>query len=228
MAMSGSLHPGDAGAGTRCGGEDRLRPLLASWGMSQKQWTRSGKTYRERMASGENDAQGQQVPVAVQPRLCSGAAARRVRRTDAPGAQGGTRVGDPRGATPSVTLRLLARVRLEVLGSGRCRLGDAAIFFFFCAFGSVRYCSRYGVVLADASSTAETGRNHHRVGFGMVGEFSGPFPGYNATIPRDCATFPRILQENGYLTGGFGKWHLTPDNQQGFSGPLRDRLAARG
>src|SRR5689334_10765321 len=28
-----------------------------------------------------------------------------------------------------------------------------------------------------------TGRNHHRVGFGMVGEFSGPFPGYNATIP---------------------------------------------
>ena len=64
-----------------------------------------------------------------------------------------------------------------------------------------------------------TGRNHHRVGFGMVGEFSGPFPGYNATIPHDCAPFPRILQENGYLTGGFGKWHLTPDNQQGFSGP---------
>ena len=46
-----------------------------------------------------------------------------------------------------------------------------------------------------------TGRNHHRVGFGMVGEFSGPFPGYNATIPHDCAPFPRILQENGYLTG---------------------------
>ena len=47
-----------------------------------------------------------------------------------------------------------------------------------------------------------------------------PFPGYNATIPHDCATFPRVLQENGYLTGGFGKWHLTPDNQQGFSGPF--------
>ena len=39
-----------------------------------------------------------------------------------------------------------------------------------------------------------TGRNHHRVGFGTVGEFSGPFPGYNATIPHDCAPFPRILQ----------------------------------
>jgi len=32
-----------------------------------------------------------------------------------------------------------------------------------------------------------TGRNQHRVGFGLVAEFSGPFPGYNATIPRDCA-----------------------------------------
>jgi len=71
-----------------------------------------------------------------------------------------------------------------------------------------------------------TGRNHHRVGFGMIGEFSGPFPGYNATVPRDCAPFPRILQENGYLTGGFGKWHLTPDNQQGFSGPF-DRWPTR-
>ena len=65
-----------------------------------------------------------------------------------------------------------------------------------------------------------TGRNHHRVGFRMVGEFSGPVPGNNATIPHDCAPFARILQENGYLTGGFGKWHLTPDNQQGFSGPF--------
>ena len=65
-----------------------------------------------------------------------------------------------------------------------------------------------------------TGRNQHRVGFGLVAEFSGPFPGYNATIPRDCATLPRILKENGYLTSAIGKWHLTPDNQQGTSGPF--------
>jgi arylsulfatase A-like enzyme len=65
-----------------------------------------------------------------------------------------------------------------------------------------------------------TGRNQHRVGFGLVSEFSGPFPGYNATIPRDCATLPRILQENGYMTGCFGKWHLTPDDQQGAGGPF--------
>ena len=65
-----------------------------------------------------------------------------------------------------------------------------------------------------------TGRNHHRVGYGLVSEFSGPFPGYNATIPRDCATLPRILKENGYMTAAIGKWHLTPDGQQGTSGPF--------
>jgi arylsulfatase A-like enzyme len=65
-----------------------------------------------------------------------------------------------------------------------------------------------------------TGRNQHRVGYGLVSEFSGPFPGYNATIPRDCATLPRILQENGYMTGCFGKWHLTPDDQQSSAGPF--------
>ena len=65
-----------------------------------------------------------------------------------------------------------------------------------------------------------TARNQHRVGYGLVSEFSGPFPGYNATIPRDCATLPRILQENGYMTGCFGKWHLTPDDQQSSAGPF--------
>ena len=65
-----------------------------------------------------------------------------------------------------------------------------------------------------------TGRNHHRVGLGSVAEFPGPFPGYTSAKPRRCAALPRILQENGYVTGGFGKWHLTPDNVQGAAGPF--------
>jgi len=65
-----------------------------------------------------------------------------------------------------------------------------------------------------------TGRNQHRVGFGSIAEYPGPFPGYTAARPRSCAGLPRILSENGYVTGGFGKWHLTPDNVQGAAGPF--------
>jgi arylsulfatase len=65
-----------------------------------------------------------------------------------------------------------------------------------------------------------TGRNQHRVGFGSIAEYPGPFPGYTAAKPRSCAALPRILSENGYVTGGFGKWHLTPDNVQGAAGPF--------
>ena len=65
-----------------------------------------------------------------------------------------------------------------------------------------------------------TGRNQHRVGFGSIAEYPGPFPGYTAARPRSCTAFPRILKENGYVTAGFGKWHLTPDNVQGPAGPF--------
>jgi arylsulfatase A-like enzyme/uncharacterized membrane protein len=65
-----------------------------------------------------------------------------------------------------------------------------------------------------------TGRNNHRVGFGSIAEMPGPFPGYTANKPKSCAGLPRVLKENGYVTGGFGKWHLTPDTFQGAAGPF--------
>ena len=65
-----------------------------------------------------------------------------------------------------------------------------------------------------------TGRNHHRVGMGGIAEFPGPFPGYTGTRPRSCTALPRILKENGYITGGFGKWHMTPGREMGPSGPF--------
>ena len=63
-----------------------------------------------------------------------------------------------------------------------------------------------------------TGRNHHRVGMGGIAEFPGPFPGYTGTRPRSCTALPRILKENGYITGGFGKWHMTPGREMGPAG----------
>jgi arylsulfatase A-like enzyme len=65
-----------------------------------------------------------------------------------------------------------------------------------------------------------SGRNHHAVGFGSIAEFAGGWPGYNATWPKSAASIARILQGNGYSTAAFGKWHLTPDNQQGPAGPF--------
>src|SRR5262249_29295784 len=65
-----------------------------------------------------------------------------------------------------------------------------------------------------------SGRNHHAVGFGSIAEFAGGWPGYNATWPKSAASVGKILQGNGYSTAAFGKWHLTPDNQQGPAGPF--------
>ena len=78
-------------------------------------------------------------------------------------------------------------------------------------------------MLAVPGCALLTGRNHHTVGFGSIGELPGPFPGYTASVPKDCASFVRALQGNGYSTAGFGKWHLTPDHLQGAAGPFDDR-----
>ena len=65
-----------------------------------------------------------------------------------------------------------------------------------------------------------TGRNPHRVGFGTLCEVPAPFPGYTTVRPRSCAALPHILNENGYVTGGFGKWHITPTRELGAAGPF--------
>ncbi len=65
-----------------------------------------------------------------------------------------------------------------------------------------------------------TGRNHHAVGMGGIPEASGGFPGYSSMLPRDAAPFPKVLKENGYSTAAIGKWHLTPEKEQGPAGPF--------
>jgi arylsulfatase A-like enzyme len=65
-----------------------------------------------------------------------------------------------------------------------------------------------------------SGRNHHNVGFGQIGEFAGGWPGYNANWPKSAACIAETLRRNGYNTAAFGKWHLSPDDQQGTAGPF--------
>jgi arylsulfatase len=89
------------------------------------------------------------------------------------------------------------------------------------AGGGLKYNRFHVTALCSPTRAALlTGRNSHTVGVGSVGEFAGGFPGYSATLPRDCAPLPRILRDNGYSTAAFGKWHLTPDGQQGPAGPF--------
>ena len=89
------------------------------------------------------------------------------------------------------------------------------------AEGGLRY-DRFHVTALCSPTRASllTGRNSHTVGFGSIGEFSNGFPGYTALLPRDCAPLPRTLRDNGYSTAAIGKWHLTPDGQQGPAGPF--------
>jgi arylsulfatase A-like enzyme len=55
-----------------------------------------------------------------------------------------------------------------------------------------------------------TGRNHHSVGTGVIGEAATGFPGYNSIMTKDKSTIGTILKANGYATSWFGKNHNTP------------------
>jgi arylsulfatase A-like enzyme len=89
------------------------------------------------------------------------------------------------------------------------------------AAAGLRYNRFHVTALCSPSRAALlSGRNHHAVGFGSIAEFAGGWPGYNATWPKSAASIARILKGNGYSTAAFGKWHLTPDDQQGAAGPF--------
>lgn len=86
----------------------------------------------------------------------------------------------------------------------------------------LRYNQFHVTALCSPSRAALlSGRNHHAVGFGSIAEYCGGWPGYNATWPKAAASLAEILRNNGYSTAAFGKWHLTPDDQQGPAGPFR-------
>ena len=65
-----------------------------------------------------------------------------------------------------------------------------------------------------------TGRNHHRIGSGMVAEYGCDFDGYVGAIPKETATVAQVLADYGYNTGAFGKWHNTPISDMTTMGPF--------
>lgn len=89
------------------------------------------------------------------------------------------------------------------------------------ANAGLRYTNFHSTSLCSPTRAALiTGRNHHSVGFGVVGEVSTGFPGYDSIIPIDKGTIGTILRDNGYSTAWFGKDHNTPSFQSSQAGPF--------
>ena len=89
------------------------------------------------------------------------------------------------------------------------------------AKAGLRYTQFHSTALCSPTRAALiTGRNHHSVGFGVIGEMSTGYPGYDSIIGRESATVGEILKENGYATSWFGKNHNTPTYQYSAAGPF--------
>lgn len=89
------------------------------------------------------------------------------------------------------------------------------------AQNGLRYTNFHSTSLCSPTRAALiTGRNHHSVGFGVVGEIATGFPGYDSIIPLEKGTVGTILKENGYATSWFGKDHNTPFFANSQAGPF--------
>src|ERR1700691_5076716 len=87
------------------------------------------------------------------------------------------------------------------------------------AKAGLRYTEFHSTALCSPTRAALiTGRNHHSVGFGVIGEMSTGFPGYDSIIGAENATIGRILVDNGYSTAWFGKDHNIPAFQYSAAG----------
>jgi arylsulfatase A-like enzyme len=85
----------------------------------------------------------------------------------------------------------------------------------------LRYTNFHSTSLCSPTRAAIiTGRNHHSVGFGVVGEIATGFPGYDSIIPIEKGTIGTILKHNGYATSWFGKDHNTPFFANSQAGPF--------
>ena len=94
------------------------------------------------------------------------------------------------------------------------------------ATNGLRYTHFHTTALCSPTRAALlTGRNHHSVASGVIGEAGTGFPGYSGVIPASAATFAEVLREYGYCNAWFGKNHNVPDWETSLVGPF-DRWAA--
>jgi arylsulfatase A-like enzyme len=73
-----------------------------------------------------------------------------------------------------------------------------------------------------------SGRNHHTVGMGVIGELATSAPGYSSVRPNTCAPLAEVLKLNGYSTAQFGKCHEVPVWESSPLGPFDSWPAGGG
>ena len=89
------------------------------------------------------------------------------------------------------------------------------------AKAGLRYTQFHSTALCSPTRAALiTGRNHHSVGYGVIGEMSTGYPGYDSVIGTESATIGTILRDNGFATSWFGKNHNTPTYLYSAAGPF--------
>jgi len=128
------------------------------------------------------------------------------------------RVAPPKGA-PNVLLIITDDAGFGVPGTFGGVIPTPALDRI--ANNGLRYTQFHSTALCSPTRAALiTGRNHHSVGFGVIGEQATGYPGYDSFITKDKATIGRILKDNGYRTAWFGKNHNTPEFQASQAGPF--------
>lgn len=89
------------------------------------------------------------------------------------------------------------------------------------AEGGLRYTNFHTTALCSPTRACLlTGRNHHSVGMANITELATGFPGYNARQPMEKAAIGAMLHQHGYTSFALGKWHNTPSEETGPSGPF--------
>jgi arylsulfatase A-like enzyme len=118
-----------------------------------------------------------------------------------------------RAGSPNVVVIVLDDLGFAQLGCYGSDL-DTPSFDSLAATG-VRFTNFHTTaVCSPTRACLLTGRNHHRVGMGMLPDIPINFPGYTGEFPTGAGTLAQVLRAEGYATYAIGKWHLVPRDQR--------------